>query len=482
MRGNLTLSWEKKLIKNLLDTYHQAGIIGRPVIRTEEAITVQFGMALIQILNLDEQNQILTVSTWNRYLWQDDLLTWDSSEYGGIENIRVPASKVWLPDIVLYNYADDRLSERREAMVTVAKDGLVSWIPPAIYKSSCSIDISRFPFDSQRCKFKFGSWSYDGTKVDIMFLNNMTQIDLGDFVASNEWDIISYDAVRTVTRYPCCVEPYPDLTYTLELRRKVAFYSYILLLPCILLSVLVMILFWIPPESAAKMQLGINIFVAFFVLLLLLANNTPSGASSVPLIGVYYCLNMVLVTFSTFLAMFVVRTYVRFDRKNGPPRWLTSFVLGFLARLLLMKSYIPGHIRKQYKSDAGTNRRAPKSENGVDKTAAASAAASSLLGSGPRRGGVEEAAASAADGSAGEQERLPTPDMSPIHLKHSIQRDVRDIRNLIRGMQTKLQAKDALNVVVSEWRAIAMVMDRVFFIVYVLVVVASVATIFPQMA
>ena len=35
-----------------------------------------------------------------------------------------------------------------------------------------------------------------------------------------------------------------------------AFYSYILILPCVLLSLLTMILFWLPPESAAKMQLG----------------------------------------------------------------------------------------------------------------------------------------------------------------------------------------------------------------------------------
>jgi nicotinic acetylcholine receptor len=50
-----------------------------------------------------------------------------------------------------------------KAIVTF--EGNVSWKPPAIYKSSCEINVEYFPFDEQSCIMKFGSWTYNGFQV-----------------------------------------------------------------------------------------------------------------------------------------------------------------------------------------------------------------------------------------------------------------------------------------------------------------------------
>uniref|UniRef100_A0A0N4W8U4 Neur_chan_LBD domain-containing protein n=1 Tax=Haemonchus placei TaxID=6290 RepID=A0A0N4W8U4_HAEPC len=54
-----------------------------------------------------------------------------------------------------------------DALVT--HDGHVFWQPPAIYKSFCpaSIDVTWFPYDSQKCEMKFGTWTYTGRYVDL---------------------------------------------------------------------------------------------------------------------------------------------------------------------------------------------------------------------------------------------------------------------------------------------------------------------------
>jgi len=71
-----------------------------------------------------------------------------------------------------------RLKEFRDAMAVVESDGTVLWIPPALFRSSCSIDITQFPFDVQTCDLKFGSWTYDGFNLDIDFYNNVSQASI----------------------------------------------------------------------------------------------------------------------------------------------------------------------------------------------------------------------------------------------------------------------------------------------------------------
>ena len=63
-----TASLEKQLIKKLLDRYASFGKLGRPVKNTNDAIRVEFGMSLIQILNVDEKNQVLETNVWLTYV------------------------------------------------------------------------------------------------------------------------------------------------------------------------------------------------------------------------------------------------------------------------------------------------------------------------------------------------------------------------------------------------------------------------------
>ena len=65
------------------------------------------------------------------------------------------------------NYsADGNYEVTLMTKATIYYNGAVYWQPPAIYKSSCLIDVEYFPYDIQSCVLKMGSWTYDGFKVE----------------------------------------------------------------------------------------------------------------------------------------------------------------------------------------------------------------------------------------------------------------------------------------------------------------------------
>ena len=84
----------------------------------------------------------------------------------------------------------------------------------------------------------------------------MFQIDTSSYVESNEWQLLGWPAIKNNKFYPCCAEPYPDLTFTIVVKRIPIFYMIILIIPCILLSLLTLVSFWLPPETPAKILLG----------------------------------------------------------------------------------------------------------------------------------------------------------------------------------------------------------------------------------
>ncbi|EPQ01595.1 Neuronal acetylcholine receptor subunit alpha-6 [Myotis brandtii] len=91
---------EERLFHKLFSHYNQ---LIRPVANVSEPVTVHFEVAITQLANVDEVNQIMETNLWLRHIWNDYKLRWDPTEFDGIETIRVPADKIWKPDIVLYN-------------------------------------------------------------------------------------------------------------------------------------------------------------------------------------------------------------------------------------------------------------------------------------------------------------------------------------------------------------------------------------------
>ncbi|XP_059208087.1 neuronal acetylcholine receptor subunit alpha-9-like [Centropristis striata] len=317
----------QKLLTDLFTNYTSAL---RPVEDTDHIINVTLQITLSQIIDMDERNQILTTYLWVRQVWFDAYLTWKKEDYDGLDTIRIPSSYVWRPDIVLYNSADDEFSSSMETNVVLRNDGQVMWDQPAITKSSCSVDVAFFPFDLQQCHLTFGSWTHNGNQMDLF--NALDTADLADFIDNVEWEVLGMPAKKNVILYGCCSDPYPDITFSLHLKRRSSFYIFNLLIPCMMISFLAPLGFYLPADSGEKVSLGVTVLLALTVFQLLVAESMPPS-ESVPLIGKYYIATMTMVTASTALTIFIMNIHHCGPEARPVPQWAERFIMNYLARI-----------------------------------------------------------------------------------------------------------------------------------------------------
>ena len=87
--------------------------------------------------------------------------------------------------------------------------------------------------------------------------------------------------------YSCCPEPFPDVTFWFHLRRRTTYYTFNIIIPCVMLSLLTLGSFVLPAESGEKVSLGLTVLLAFSVFMLLIAESMPATSEFVPLIGMY---------------------------------------------------------------------------------------------------------------------------------------------------------------------------------------------------
>lgn len=240
-------------------------------------------------------------------------------------------------------------------MLTKAKveyNGQITWEPPAIYKSYCPIDIEFFPFDIQECFLKFGIWSYGFKEVDLqhmcsdkaVYINDTDEavidrgIDITDVYPNAEWDIINVTARRKEKIYTCCANTtYIDITFNVTFRRRILFYSLNLIMPCVSISGLAVLVFYLPSDSCEKITLSISVLLALSVFFLLLSDIMPPTSFVVPMIGKYLLFTMSVVTLSIFLTVYTLGINFRRPSTGSMSPWVKLVFTELLPKILFIK-------------------------------------------------------------------------------------------------------------------------------------------------
>ena len=225
--------------------------------------------------------------------------------------------------------------------VVISNDGNVLWIPPAIYKSSCRIDVKYFPFDEQECEMKFGSWTFNGDQVGLTFYEEKERVDLSDYVNSGTWDIINCPGKLENSTDRVDGHIKKKMTFTLQIRRKTLFYTVNLIIPCVLISFLSVSVFYLPADAGEKMTMCISILLALVVFLLLVSKILPPTSISIPLIAKYLLFTFIMNIFTIFITVIIINWNFRTPRTHRMSRWVRVVFLNYLPKLLFMRR--PNH-------------------------------------------------------------------------------------------------------------------------------------------
>ncbi|KXJ09443.1 neuronal acetylcholine receptor subunit alpha-10 [Exaiptasia diaphana] len=446
---------EKRLLKNLFQNYDKEV---RPVLKKNDSVNVEFSLSLIQIISVNSKSQLVTISVWIRQKWKNPFMSWNASDYGGIDVVNLNPERLWIPDVILYDNADETYAgglEKYKTSVIVYSDGTNEWNSPASFTSTCKINVKYFPFDKQKCSLKFGSWTYMGDRLTMTSASDSA--DLSMYVNNGEWHLLQMPAVLNKVFYNCCKFPFYDVTLHLIIKRKPLYYVFNLILPCALIATLTLIKFFLPPESGEKVGLGITVLLAMTVFLLLVAETLPSTSDNIPLLGQYFVATMFVTAVSLVVTCIILNFFHRNPATSPMPRWVKVIILDYMARVFCFGVFHEEESKirpKKRKSRIDLDVTLPEGELGMDDLVSLREIDSSRTAKFSRMDSLHYPS-----GRSTPCRRSISMMSTNNHINSLTERLLEDINILADDVREK-QEDERLR---EEWRCAALVLDRMFF-------------------
>ena len=278
----------------------------RPVIDSDTALDVEMQMALIAIAGLDEQAQTFSISTTLSMRWNDAHLTWSKSQFGQLETIHTDQDDIWLPDIVVGNSANKREQLGYKKMpVRIDFTGDITWEPTLMITSSCDIDVTYYPYDTQLCTIVFTTDISDYGQIDVNLDPDMP-IEMVYFSEDGTWDIIGY-AAKELPNGPMK----PMIGFTFLLKRRPKFFFDTIILPVLILSTTAPLVFLLPVDAGEKCGVSITVLLAFAVYLTLVTDYLPSSSTSSSVFAQYLTSLLAYTTISVVASVLILRMHIR---------------------------------------------------------------------------------------------------------------------------------------------------------------------------
>ncbi|KAL3879913.1 hypothetical protein ACJMK2_032189 [Sinanodonta woodiana] len=280
----------------------------RPLQNQNRSLTVHAAFNLISVLRLEESIQKLSISGYFKLSWKDEFLVWNASQYGELYSVDFPQDEIWKPDIVLSNgYERFNVLGENCVKITVTQNGTATWHPGDVFDSTCSIDTTYYPFDTQLCELHFLIWSHGIDKVKMKPYS--PGISNSGFHENGEWQLLEA-WMRTEETYLS-----PNVIISLKLQRRSQFFMLEFLVPIMLLSLLNSFVFLVPCHSGEKISFSVTVYVAYGVYLSNISSSLPHNSMHISCLTIYLICMLSLSVIATFFVALELRYFFTFNEQ-----------------------------------------------------------------------------------------------------------------------------------------------------------------------
>lgn len=293
----------------------------RPVSNQSKPVGVSLTFHILTITDFDEVEQKLSCTGWMDISWTDEFMTWNETEYNGIRQVYPPSDSHWLPFLAVANSFEEMRPLGQNIIITKAlSNGTMHWYPADSFITACTVDISKYPYDTQTCVIEFFPWGRSSEEIRMMVGDG---VPLYNYRENGEWELIK-TYMHPWTKFTGT--GYISMVYvTFIIRRRPAFFILNVILPVLLLSLLNVLVFLLPAESGERVSYAVTVLLALAVYLSFISETMPKTAESVSMLSVYLTIMLIVSAASVAGSIWTLVLYHR-DRKRPISRWLTRFI------------------------------------------------------------------------------------------------------------------------------------------------------------
>ena len=164
------------------------------------------------------------------------------------------------------------------------------WTLAGAYLTYCDVDAYYMPFDQQNCSLVVSNGRTSAEYIKFSAL--ITSIATDATISSNEWTLID----NSVTDSAVYIQGFSvsSVYVHLVLQRESSYYVVTMILPMILLSVVGLMVFPLPPESGEKMSLSVATLMSFFITQVAISQHLPTSWKYTPILSKLYQVCVIL--------------------------------------------------------------------------------------------------------------------------------------------------------------------------------------------